>query len=83
MEAQPLNQSPAEILQRIDAIMRELEELRRAIIRSRASLPPDDLAQQLYGVLGQGSWSEYDMDLDWQRFKVHNFTLSPPPGTGS
>jgi hypothetical protein len=70
MDFQVSNQSPKAILQRIDTIIRELEELRKMIVPLQAELPADNLAQQLYGVLGQGTWDEYDLDLDWQRFSV-------------
>ena len=70
MDVQTLNQSPEAILQRIDAIIHELAELRKQVAQSQVGLASDDLAQQLYGVLGQGSWSEYDPDLNWQRFSA-------------
>jgi hypothetical protein len=55
------------IVKRIDAILLELQELRRAILVQ--SQPRNgNLSEQLYGALGQGSWDEYDRDLDWQRF---------------
>ena len=62
------NQSVETILQRIDTIIRELEALRQAVVAVQLSPSPTNLAQQLFGVLGQGSWAEYDLDLDWQRF---------------
>ncbi len=62
--------SPAEsdILQRIDAIMHELQELRAALLWQRSETPAAGKAQELFGALGQGTWDEYDPDLDWQRF---------------
>ena len=68
MDAYPVDQSVEAILQRIDTTIRELEGLRKALLRSQAETLKDDLAQQLYGALGQGDWEEYDPDLDWQRF---------------
>jgi len=68
MDAYPVNQSVEAILQRIDTTIRELEGLRKALLRSQAETPENNLAQQLYGALGQGDWEEYDPDLDWQRF---------------
>jgi hypothetical protein len=60
-------ESPDLILERIDAIIRELQELRHAVlVQERSS--EGNLAEQLYGALGQGTWDEYDPDLDWQRF---------------
>ncbi len=55
------------LLERIDVIARELEELRRVVL-TQVQLPERDLTDQLYGALGQGSWGEYDPNLDWQRF---------------
>jgi hypothetical protein len=60
MDVPTLKPSPEAILQRIDAIIYELAELRKQVVQSQAGLASDDLAQQLYGALGQGSWSEYD-----------------------
>ncbi len=68
MDAYPVDQSVEAILQRIDTTIRELEGLRKALLRSQAQTPENDLARQLYGALGQGDWEEYDPDLDWQRF---------------
>jgi len=71
MNIQMLDQSPGTILQRIDVIMRELQELRKLVLRTQIEpSPANDLAQQLYGALGHGDWDEYDLDLDWQRFNV-------------
>lgn len=56
------------ILNRLDAIMRELESLRRQIIMP--SPPPTNLTDQLFGSLGKGTWEEYELDLDWQRFAI-------------
>jgi hypothetical protein len=57
------NQSAETILRRIDAIIRELEDLRQAVVAAQVSSPTADLAQKLFGALGQGSWAEYDPDL--------------------
>lgn len=62
------DQSPEVILERLDAIIRELGELRQFVVR-QINPPIDDVAGQLFGALGQGSWDEYDQDLDWQRFE--------------
>jgi hypothetical protein len=55
------------IVKKIDAILCELQALRQALVEQ---VQPSDgkLAERLYGVLGQGTWDEYDRDLDWQRF---------------
>lgn len=55
------------LLERIDAIAHELEELRQAVL-AQIRQPDRNVADQLYGVLGQGSWDEYGLNLDWQRF---------------
>jgi hypothetical protein len=68
MTVQTHDQSAEMVLERIDAIMHELGELRRMILRVQIKPAPENLAQQLYGALGQGSWEEYDQHLDWQRF---------------
>ena len=62
------DESPEAILQRIETIMRELAELRQMVLHIQSETVAGDLAQQLYGVLGHGSWEEYDVQLDWQRF---------------
>lgn len=68
---QTREQSAEALLRRIDTIIRELVELRENVARMQPA-PDDkeDLAEQLYGALGQGSWDEYDPDLDWQRFEA-------------
>ena len=59
---------PTEVLlERIEIIAHELEKLRQAVLM-QTRLADRNLADQLYGALGQGSWDEYDLDLDWQRF---------------
>jgi hypothetical protein len=68
MAIQMRDQSAEAILQRLDAIMGELEELRRIVLGTRSESAPANLVDQLYGVLGHGSWEEYDMRLDWRRF---------------
>jgi len=59
------------LVARIDAIIRELEELRRQLachLEPLAEQKRPSLAHQLYGALGTGSWEEYDSLADWQRF---------------
>ena len=55
------------ILERIDAIIAQLQALRRAILED-SKTTQENLTHQLYGALGQGNWEEYDPKLDWQRF---------------
>jgi hypothetical protein len=61
-------QQPTErILERIDAIIQELQELRQEVL-TRDRTTEENLAAKLYGAWGKGSWDEYDRHLDWQRF---------------
>ncbi|MCZ7570747.1 MAG: hypothetical protein M5U01_19480 [Ardenticatenaceae bacterium] len=63
-----MDQSTEAILQRIDTIIQELGELRRLVTQRQAEPAAEDLVEELYGALGQGTWDEYDVTLDWQRF---------------
>jgi len=62
-----LDTTPEAVIKQIDAIIRELQGLRQ-IILVQTRPPNGNLTEQLYGALGQGSWDEYDLHLDWQRF---------------
>ncbi|GAB4542805.1 MAG: hypothetical protein Kow0063_35280 [Anaerolineae bacterium] len=71
-----LLRSPEAILERIEAIMRELAELRQMVLRIQPEPAAGDLAQQLYGALGHGSWEEYDLpDFD-QVPMINRYTLT-------
>lgn len=70
MSVQPVVQSPETILRRLDAILRELQDLRDMVAHSPVNATAGNLAQQLYGALGHGTWDEYDPTLDWQRFNA-------------
>lgn len=59
--------SPEVVLERLDTIIRELQELRQVVL-TRNRPAERNVTAQLYGVLGQGTWDEYDLHLDWQRF---------------
>jgi len=64
-------QSPEVILSRIDALIHELQELRRTLaIQLEVAPPAGNLAQKLFGVLAPpgGRDDEYDQQLDWERF---------------
>ncbi len=64
-------QPPEVILSRIDAMIHELQELRRALAIQLEAVPPaSNLAQKLFGVLAppKGTDDEYDQHLDWDRF---------------
>ena len=74
MGVQSTVQMPADmLLQRIDAMTRELLDLRRLIA---AQVVPQirpqepDLVARLAGCLGQGSWEEYEDDVEWERFAL-------------
>ena len=59
-----------EAIARIDAIIYELEALRRQL--ELATLPrttvPTGITEELFGAAGQGTRDEYDLNLDWARF---------------
>ena len=60
---------PETIIRQIDTIIRELQELQR-LLSAQARPTNGNLTDQLYGALGRGSWEEYDLHLDWQRFSA-------------
>jgi len=70
MGIQTRDQSAEAILRRIDAIVRELGELCEMGVDVQPEPPTENLAQQLYGAVGHGTWEEYDLELDWRRFDV-------------
>jgi hypothetical protein len=55
------------VLDRIDAILRELLELRQTVV-AQGRAASGNLARELFGALGRGTWEEYNLDLDWQQF---------------
>ncbi len=67
MSMSPHTIDPQQVIERIDAAIRELEALRRQFTAPTA-MP--DLAEKLFGALGQGTWDEYDSHLDWARFNA-------------
>jgi len=54
------------MLARIESAIHELETLRRQLLVP--AITAGNLAEQLFGALGHGSWEEYDLNLDWARF---------------
>jgi hypothetical protein len=73
--AKPMSTSPAildqrQVITRIDAIIHELEALRRQL--QLAAHPkttvPTGITEELFGAAGQGTRDEYDLNLDWARF---------------
>jgi hypothetical protein len=65
-------QSPDAILSRIDAILRELTDLRQIVEHYATEAPENDMVAELAGSLGPGSASELEefntFDVAWQRF---------------
>lgn len=62
-------QIPTEtVLTRIDAIIEELQWLRQAVLATDKPSAPTNIIDELAGSLGKGSWEEYDLQLDWERF---------------
>lgn len=77
MDAQRTAEVSSEVLiQRIDAIMRELQELRRLVSsQARPQETPSDIVSQLAGALAPASrpdgfsvYDEYDRVTEWERF---------------
>jgi hypothetical protein len=69
---QAATQSMDAILFRIDAIQRELRDLRQVIERYATDTPEIDIVEELAGSLGPGSVTELEdlntFDVTWQRF---------------
>lgn len=57
----PVDEKEA-LLARIDAIIRELKDLRRLVVQ-QSPAPAPHLTERLFGALGQGTWDEYDLDI--------------------
>jgi hypothetical protein len=71
MNLQTNDQFQVTILQRIDAIIAELQALRWQVQTVQPLMPPAaNLVDELAGALGNGRWDEYDKLLDWERFDV-------------
>lgn len=69
MVPQIKDRSPETILKRIDAIIQELEALRK-IVATIQTPKENNLAEKLFGALGTGTWAEYDLDLEWRSFEI-------------
>jgi hypothetical protein len=67
-EVQTVQEPLEHILERIDAIIQELQDLRRSVL-TQARPPDENLTAQLYEALGKGSRDEYNSQSDWQRFE--------------
>jgi len=57
-----------QVVERIDAMMRELEMMRRQLTVIPKVAVASGLTQELFGAAGKGTRDEYDMNLDWKRF---------------
>ncbi len=57
-----------QVVERIDAMMRELETMRRQLTELPKVAVVSGLTQELFGAAGKGTRDEYDMALDWKRF---------------
>ena len=66
--AKPATLDTRQIVGRIDAMMRELEMLRRELSKMPKVESSSGLTDKLFGALGHGTWAEYDLNLDWARF---------------
>lgn len=58
------------IVERINAIICELEMLRAMVTTPVGEPTEKNPADRLFGALGKGTWKEYDNDLDWRRFDI-------------
>ena len=71
MGLQTNDQFQVTILQRIDAIIAELQALRWQVQTVQPpTTPTANLVDELAGALGNGRWDEYDKLLDWERFDL-------------
>ena len=58
-----------QMLKQIDTMIRELQIMRRQITQgSPLASSEAGLTDRLFGAAGHGTWDEYDVNLDWQRF---------------
>jgi hypothetical protein len=56
------------VVNRIDAMIAELEMMRRQLMTTPQAVAPSGLTEELFGAAGRGSRDEYDLNLDWVRF---------------
>ena len=68
MKPMTVEQPTAMLLERINAIIDELQALRQTVLAMQSKPADINLTQQLYGVFGHGTWAEYETGLDWQQF---------------
>jgi hypothetical protein len=63
-KAHPSAIQPEAVVACIDAFIQELQALRELAAQGTVS-SKDNLPEQLFGALGQGTWDEYDLGADW------------------
>lgn len=80
MTVQPIDQTPEQVIRRIDAIITELQTLRHSVSQIVRLAQPDsrvatnavNIVDELAGSLGPAAPDELDyfntFDLSWQRF---------------
>ncbi len=70
MSTTPANLDPEQILERIDSINRGLQTLRQQVIElPRVNVSSStSTTEELFGAAWQGSWDEWNPNLDWLRF---------------
>jgi hypothetical protein len=70
MSTAVMNLDQNQIVYRIDAIIRELLDLRGqlTVTPKPTAAPARSLTDELFGAAGQGKRDEYDLQLDWVRF---------------
>ncbi len=58
-----------QMLNQIDTLILELQMMRRQLTQGLPLVSSDaGLTNRLFGAAGHGTWDEYDLNLDWQRF---------------
>lgn len=68
MSTAVMTSNQTQIVHRIDAIVRELLELRGQLMVTPKTVATHSLTDELFGAAGQGNCDEYDVQLDWLRF---------------
>lgn len=68
MSAPQSMQDVQQAIARIDAIIHQLEVLRRDLNAVPTDSPAKSRTQALFGAAGKGTRDEYDLNLDWTRF---------------
>ncbi len=56
------------MLKQIDTMIHELQLMRRQLTQAVPPASEAGLTERLFGAAGHGTWDEYALNLDWQRF---------------